>query len=70
MPAYDLTLWDFLKYASIQQQSNLKEDLFPLNERVEMTKRICDGLLYMNEKMGIPHRDIKPRSVCNINYNM
>ena len=64
MPGYDLSLSDFLKYASIQ--SNLKADFFPLNERVEMTKRICDGLIYMNEKLGIPHRDIKPRSVCNI----
>ena len=69
MPGYDLSLWDFLKYASTQKPGKLKEDVFPLNERIEMTKRICDGLLYMN-KMGTPHRDIKPRSVHKILYDV
>ena len=62
MPAYDLSLWDFLRYASTQKQRNLKEDFFPLDERIEMTKRICDGLLYLNIVMNVAHRDIKPRS--------
>ena len=26
-----------------------------------MTKRICDGLLYMNKEKGVAHRDIKLR---------
>ena len=61
MPKYDYSLLDFLKYASTQE-----EDFFPLSERIQMTKRICDGLLYMNQVMYTPHRDIKPRSVYQI----
>ena len=64
MPAYDVSLWDFLKYASKQQHANLKEEIFPLADRIEMTKRICDGLIYLNRERNMPHRDIKPRSVC------
>ena len=66
MPAYDVSLWDFLKYASKQQIANPKEEIFPLTERIEMTKRICDGLVYLNRERNMPHRDIKPRSVCQI----
>ena len=60
MPAYDVSLWDFLRYASRQQQTSQNEEIFPLKERIEMTKRICDGLIYLNGSK--PHRDIKPRS--------
>ena len=64
MPAYDVSLWDFLKYASTQtKQKDQDEEFFPLSERIEMTKRICDGLLYMNKEKSIAHRDIKLRSV-------
>ena len=66
MPAYDVTLSDFLKYASRQKQMNPNQEFFPLSERIEMSKRICDGLLYMNNKMEIPHRDIKPRPVYQV----
>ena len=63
MPVYDVSLWDFLKYASGQtKQKYHEEEFFPLSERIEMTKRICDGLLYMNKK-SVAHRDIKLRSV-------
>ena len=61
MPVYDISLWDFLKYAS--KQTNQDEDFFPLSDRIEMTKRICDGLLYMNSEKSVAHRDIKLRSV-------
>ena len=61
MPKYDYSLSDFLKYASTQNQ-----EFFPLSERIEITKRICDGLLYMNKMMCTPHRDIKSRSVHQI----
>ena len=61
MPVYDISLWDFLKYAS--KQTNQDEEFFPLSERIEMTKRICDGLLYMNREKSVAHRDIKLRSV-------
>ena len=58
MPAYDISLWDFLKYASTQEN-----DFFPLSQRIEMAKRICDGLVYLNKVKSVAHRDIKPRSV-------
>ena len=58
MPVYDISLWDFLKYASKRE-----EEFFPLSERIEMTKRICDGLLYMNTEKSVAHRDITLRSV-------
>ena len=64
MPVYDISLWDFLKYASKQtNQSDQDEEFFPLSERIEMTKRICDGLLYMSREKSVAHRDIKLRSV-------
>ena len=65
MPAYDVSLWDFLKYASRRQQTSQNEEIFPLIERIEMTKRICDGLIRLNNA-GRPHRDIKPRSAYQI----
>ena len=66
MPAYDVSLWDFLKYASTKKQKNEQGDFFPLSERIEMTKRICDGLLHMNKEKNVAHRDIKLRSVFNM----
>ena len=60
MPVYDISLWDFLKYASKRAKTL---DVFPLGERIEMIKRICDGLLYMHKVKSVPHRDIKPRFV-------
>ena len=63
MPVYDVSLLDFLKYASTQtKQRDEEEEFFPLSERIEMTKRICDGLLFMNGKNSVAHRDIKLRS--------
>ena len=75
MPVYDVSLLDFLKYASAQTKQEIhtqakgytdkqlgEEEFFPLSERIEMTKRICDGLLYMNGKKSVAHRDIKLRS--------
>ena len=59
MPAYDISLWDFLKYASHEQ--NECEEFFPLKDRLEMSLRICDGLLHMNCKKDVAHRDIKLR---------
>ena len=62
MPAYDVSLWDFLKYASTQKQGvSSPEEFFPLTERLEMTERICDGLLHMNMEKNVAHRDIKLR---------
>ena len=61
MPAYDVSLWDFLKYASTQKLANPNKEFFPLTERIEMTKRICDGLLHMNVKKNVAHRNIKLR---------
>ena len=58
---YDVSLWEFLKYASTQKQGELNEEFFPFTERLEMTKRICDGLLHMNIEKKVAHRDIKPR---------
>ena len=64
MPAYDVSLWDFLKYASTQtKKSDEIEEFFPLSQRIEMTQRICDGLLHMNREKGVAHRDIKLRPV-------
>ena len=60
MPAYDISLWEFLKYATTMKRENQIENLFPLSERIEMTKRICDALRYMN-KCDCAHRDLKPR---------
>ena len=63
MPAYDISLWDFLKYAShIKREQSKIDEFFPLKDRLEMSLRILDGLLYMNEK-ELAHRDIKLRSV-------
>ena len=37
MPAYDVSLWDFLKYASTQtKQKDQDGEFFPLSERIEM----------------------------------
>ena len=58
---YDVSLWEFLKYASTQKQGELNEEFFPFTERLEMTKRICDGLLHMNMENNVAHRDIKLR---------
>ena len=63
MPAYDVSLWDFLKYASKQTKQQDQGEFFPLSERIEMTKRICDGLLHMNKEKSVAHRDIKLRSI-------
>ena len=69
MPAYDMSLWDFLKYISTQpKHENQVEDFFPLSDRIDMAKRICDGLLHMNDKC-VAHRDIKPRPVSGIFYH-
>ena len=70
MPAYDVSLWDFLKYASTQKQGELDEEFFPLSERLEMTKRICEGLLHMNMEKNVAHRDIKLRSGFQIPYTV
>ena len=58
MPVYDMSLRDFLKITSMQKN-------FPLAERIEMTQRICDGLLYLNNKSKT-HRDIKLRMVSKL----
>ena len=64
MPAYDISLWDFLKYAShIKKEQSTQEQFFPLKDRLEMSLRILDGLLYMNCEKDVAHRDIKLRSV-------
>ena len=54
MPSYDVSLRDFLKHATKQET----QDFFPLSERMEMTRRICDGLMYIN-KQNVAHRDLK-----------
>ena len=61
MPAYDISLWDFLKYASKVKKE--QGGLFPLRERLEMSLRICNGLLEMNTQYNTAHRDIKLRLV-------
>ena len=69
MPAYDISLWDFLKYTSQAKKKKVKEneendiELFPLKERLEMSRRICDGLFHMNTQYNTAHRDIKIRLV-------
>ena len=64
MPAYDISLWDFLKYAShIKKEQSEIDEFFPLKDRLEMSLRILDGLLYMNCEKDVAHRDIKLRSV-------
>ena len=65
MPVYDISLWDFLEYASHIKS----EEFFPLKERLEMSLRICDGLLHLNCKKNVAHRDIKLRSVIKIRIN-
>ena len=68
MPVYDLTLRDFLKYATAPDKENednynsKQNNLFPFGERIEVLKRIHDGLLFMNKTLAKPHRDLKPRS--------
>ena len=69
MPLYDFSLWDFLRYASTQKKQTNQEEFFPLSERIEMTKRICDGLLYMNNEKSVAHRDIKLRTVFTLFLN-
>ena len=70
MPAYDISLWDFLKYAAgVRNEQSGSEEFFPLKERLEMTLRICDGLLHMNCKKDVAHRDIKLRLVFPIRIN-
>lgn len=65
MPVYDISLWEFLKYATTVKRENSMESFFPLSERIEMTKRICDALRHMN-KLDVAHRDLKPRFVIKI----
>ena len=65
MPAYDISLWDFLKYTSRVKKENGTE-LFPLKERLKMSRRICDGLYHMNTEYNIAHRDIKIRLVLKL----
>ena len=68
MPVYDLTLRDFLKYVTTpdkesEDNSNSKQtNLFSFDERIEVLKRIHDGLVFMNKTLAKPHRDLKPRS--------
>ena len=57
MPLYDVSLWDFLKYASTQPN-----EFFPLWQRIRMAQRIWDGLNYMNLEKSVAHRDVKLRS--------
>ena len=71
MPVYDLSLRDFLKYSTSPRKLKKEEshndtnfittDIFSLDERFEMLKRIYEGLIFMNKEMAKPHRDIKPR---------
>ena len=57
MPYYDASAWDYLKYAATQPS-----DFFPIQSRMEMTRRILDGIIYMHEN-DTCHRDIKLRLV-------
>ena len=61
MPAYDLSLWDFLEYTSQVKKVENGTELFPLKERLKMSRRICDGLYHMNTEYNTAHRDIKIR---------
>ena len=65
MPAYDISLWDFLKYTS-QVSKDSGTELFSMKERLEMSRRICDGLLHMNTQYNTAHRDIKIRLVLKL----
>ena len=68
MPVYDLSLRDFLQIASKQNQED-QNDFFPFEDRVEMLKRICSGLMYMNTKFRA-HRDIKARKISKIKISI
>ena len=62
MPFYDVSLWDFLKYASTQPI-----EFFPLDDRIAMAQRICYGLIYMNkEKISMNGFDIKLAMISSI----
>ena len=67
MPVYDLTLRDFLKYATTQDKVNeddsgfQRTNIFSFDERFEVLRRIHKGLLFMNKTLGKPHRDLKLR---------
>ena len=63
MPAYDISLWDFLKFTSHVKKDPNGIELFPMKERLEMSRRICDGLFQMNTVYNTAHRDIKLRLV-------
>ena len=63
MPAYDISLWDFLKFTSHVKKDRNGIELFPMKERLEMSRRICDGLFQMNTVYNTAHRDIKLRLV-------
>ena len=66
MPAYDISLWDFLKYTSRMKKVENGTELFPLKERLEMSRRICVGLFHMNTEYNTAHRDIKIRLVLKL----
>ena len=66
MPAYDISLWDFLKYTSHVKKEGKGTELFSLKERLEMSRRICDGLFHMNTQYNTAHRDIKIRLVLKL----
>ena len=57
MPYYDASAWDYLKYAATQPS-----EFFPIQSRMEMTKRILEGIIYMHNN-DTCHRDIKLRRV-------
>ena len=61
MPSYDVSLWDFLRYIKKQEH----QDFFPISERIEMTRRICEGLIHIN-KRKVAHRDVKLGNVFKI----
>ena len=63
MPLYDCTLRDFLNYIATHKNGIDAEAFFPIVERIQMTKRILDGLLYINNMIGRAHRDLKLRQV-------
>ena len=62
MPYYDASAWDYLKYAATQPS-----EFFPIQSRMEMTKRILEGIIYMH-KNDTCHRDIKLRRVFIISF--
>ena len=64
MPAYDISLWDYLKYAAhVGSEKTGEAEFFKLKDRLKMSLRVCDGLMYMNIDKKVAHRDIKLRSV-------